>query len=321
MEFPRSLALDAYRKLLLARRAEERIQAEYHKDEMKTPVHLGVGGEAISVGVWLALPPGSSALATYRNHNLYLAMTEDADGFFGELFGRVTGPGKGRAGSMHLAAPGKGLLATSAIVGTTIPVAVGAAFANAYRDSKDLVASFFGEGATDEGVFWESLNFACLKRLRLLFICEDNGLAIHSPASERRGYDSLLDTVKPFRCHADEGDGADLVEVYARTRALLDKMAADPRPGVLRLSYLRFLEHVGVREDFDACYRPRPTEEVRRRQDPLLRFEQSLRAMGFTESELEPVRAAVLRKVDAGVEAARAAPHPRPEDLDSDVFA
>src|SRR3989338_5288085 len=185
-----SLAL--YRKLILTRLAEEKIREEYFKDEMKTPVHLGIGGEAIPVGVCHCLPPRSKTFGTYRNHSLYLAMTEDTDGFFGELYGKVNGPGKGKAGSMHLSFPERDFIATSAVVGTTIPVAVGAALANAYRKSNDVVTFFFGDGAVEEGVFWESLNFACLKNLRVLFVCEDNGLAIHTPAKERQGFQSIL---------------------------------------------------------------------------------------------------------------------------------
>ena len=178
--------LTLYRKLMLARCAEERIRQEYSQDEMKTPVHLGIGQEAIPVGVCAAVPPGTKFFGTYRNHALFLALTEDTDRLFGELYGKLTGTAKGKAGSMHLAAPAEGLLATSAVVGTTIPVAVGVALANQYRQSDGLVVSFFGDGAVEEGVFWESLNFACLKKLRLLFVCEDNGLAIHTPTDQRQ---------------------------------------------------------------------------------------------------------------------------------------
>src|SRR3989344_1652857 len=118
-----SLAL--YRKLILTRLAEEKIREEYFKDEMKTPVHLGVGGEAIPVGVCHCLPAGSKTFGTYRNHSLYLAMTGETDGFFVEMYGKVTGVAKGKAGSMHLSAPEGNLVSTSTVVGTTIPVAVG----------------------------------------------------------------------------------------------------------------------------------------------------------------------------------------------------
>ena len=149
-----------YRKLLLVRQVEEAIRTHYASDDMKTPVHLGIGGEAISVGVCHCLPAKASTFGTYRNHALYLAVTDDTDGFFAELFGKESGPGKGKAGSMHLCRPDCGLMATSAVVATTIPLAVGAALANAYRKDSTPVAVFFGDGAVEEGVFWESVNFA-----------------------------------------------------------------------------------------------------------------------------------------------------------------
>lgn len=313
--------LALYRKLLLARRAEEAIRREYATDEMKTPVHLGIGQEAIPVGVCHALPPGTKTFGTYRNHALFLTVTQDTDRFFGELFGKVTGPGKGKAGSMHLAASEQGLMATSAVVGTTIPLAVGAALANAYRGSHDFVAAFFGDGAVEEGVFWESLNFACLKRLRIVFVCEDNGLAIHTPRSQRQGFRSIPEAVQGFACHVLSGDGSDLPGVIAVTRRLLEQMAADPKPGVLHFTYFRALEHVGPREDFDAGYRVKPEPAALARLDPVARFEEALRAQGCTQSELDAIRTRVDAQINVSVVAGREAPVAPASELFEDVLS
>jgi len=313
--------LGLYRKLLLVRRAEEKIREEYGKDEMKTPVHLGIGQEAIPVGVCHVLPPASKTFGTYRNHALYLAVTQDTDRFFGELYGKVTGAGKGKAGSMHLAAPEHGLLATSAVVASTIPLAVGAALAAQYRGAQDVVASFFGDGAVEEGVFWESLNFACLRRLRILLVCEDNGLAIHAPASQRQGFRSIPEAVQGFQCHVASGDGSDLLEVMALTRHVIARMAEDPKPGVLHLTYCRFLEHVGPREDFDAGYRPRPNDAALAQRDPVGRFESALAGLGWTSQELAEVRRSVDEQIARSVQAAREAPFAPPAELLTDVFS
>lgn len=313
-------ALLLYRKLMLARRAEEKIQEEYFNDEMKTPVHLGIGGEAIPVGVHHCLPEGTKTFGTYRNHALYLATSEDTDGFFAELYGKGSGPGKGKAGSMHLSAPERGLMATSAVVGTTIPLAVGAALANAYRGSSDIVAGFFGDGAVEEGVFWESLNFACLRHLRVLFVCEDNSLAIHTPATERRGFRSMLEAVQGFECHAASGDGSDLVGVVKTTRRMLRLVSEQPRPGFLHFTYLRLLEHVGPREDFDVGYRQRPTPEELERLDPVRRFEKELCKNGCSMEELATVRTVVSEQVNRSLRAAREAVFPPPSDLYTDVL-
>jgi TPP-dependent pyruvate/acetoin dehydrogenase alpha subunit len=317
---PKNDALSLYRKLVLARRAEEKIREEYFKDQMKTPVHLGIGGEAIPIGVCHCLGPGAKTFGTYRNHTLYLAVTGDTDGFFAELYGKATGPGKGKAGSMHLTAPHRGLLATSAVVGTTIPVAVGAALANLYRQVPDVVAVFFGDGAVEEGVFWESLNFACLRRLRVLFVCEDNGLAIHTPASDRRGFRSPAEAVSGFQCHVATGDGTDVEAVITRTRQVLEKMAEQPMPGFLHFTYFRFLEHVGTREDFDAGYRPRPSAGELERLDPVRRYEEALYRGGCSPMELAAVRTAVDAQIQRSVRVAQQAPFPPPSELYTDVL-
>jgi len=314
-------SLGLYRTLLLVRRTEEKVRGEYFTNEMKTPVHLGIGGEAITVGVCHAVPSGTKAFGTYRNHALYLALTGDTDGFFGELYGKVTGVSKGKAGSMHLTSPKHGLMATSAVVGTTIPLAVGAALAHQYRGEPHLAVSFFGDGAVEEGVFWESLNFACLKRLRVLFVCEDNGLAIHTPASERQGFRSIPEVLQGFRCHVFSGDGSDLRGVITATTQMLARMEQDPRPGFLHLTYFRFLEHVGPLEDFDAGYRQKPAPEELARLDPVWRFEQELLLRGVATRQLEAVRTSVDEQLTRSVQAARQAPFALPAELDTDVWA
>lgn len=314
-------SLELYRRLLLSRRAEEKIRDEYARDGMKTPVHLGIGQEAIPVGVCHCLPPDSKTFGTYRNHALFLTVTQDTDRFFAELYGKATGPGKGKAGSMHLAAPEHGLMATSAVVGTTIPVAVGAALANAYRGSDELVAVFFGDGAVEEGVLWESLNFASLRHLRILFICEDNDLAIHTPTKDRQGFRSILEAVRGFRCHVMSADGSDVMSVVEATRQLLARMAQEPQPGFLHATYFRFLEHVGPKEDFDAGYRQRPTAAECQRLDPVVRFEQAMRRNGVSTSELAAIRSAVDAQIDASVRAAQEAPFAAADELWTDVLA
>ncbi len=313
--------LALYRKLFLARAVEERIRREYSKDEMKTPVHLGIGQEAIPVGVLHALPPGSRTFGTYRNHSLYLTVTEETDRFFGELYGKRTGTARGKAGSMHLSAPEQGLMVTSAVVGATIPVAVGAAFAEEYLQSGRWVAVFFGDGAIEEGVFWESLNFACLRKLRILFVCEDNGLAIHTPARQRQGFRSVPEAVAGFDCHGASGDGSGLLEVISLTQSVQRRMQEDPKPGFLHLSCLRFLEHVGPKEDFDAGYRRRPTPEELERLDPLLRFEKEMIRCGAAPAQMEEIRRQVEEQIERSVRLAQEAPFPDPSELERDLFA
>ena len=139
-------------------------------DEMKTPMHLSIGQEAISAAVIESLTRADQVVGTYRSHGIYLAKTLETDKFFAELYGRATGSSKGKAGSMHLSAPDYGYLGSSAIVATHLPLALGAAMANKIKGNDQLVAVFFGDGAIDEGVFFETMNFACLHGLRMIFV-------------------------------------------------------------------------------------------------------------------------------------------------------
>ncbi|MFZ2446833.1 MAG: thiamine pyrophosphate-dependent dehydrogenase E1 component subunit alpha, partial [Syntrophobacteraceae bacterium] len=207
-----------YRKLYLIRAAEDSIRKNYRTDAMKTPMHMSSGEEAICAGVCQALESSDQVLGTYRSHGLYLAKTGETDHFFAEMYGKSTGMAKGKGGSMHLTSPGDGLICTSAIVATTIPVAVGAAFANKSQNNGRLVVVFFGDGAIDEGVFWESLNSACAMKLPVLFVCEDNGYAVHSPVVERHGYDSIADVASKFHCSVFCTESTDAEAIYGVTR-------------------------------------------------------------------------------------------------------
>jgi len=257
-------ALDIYRKLILIRRCQEKIIAEYPKDEIKTPVHLGIGLEGIAVGVTHVMPRNAKSFGQLRNHGQYLALTGETDAYFGELYGKVTGTGAGKAGSMHLCSPEHGLISTSGIVAATVPLAVGAALAAKYRGSDELALAMFGDAAVEEGEYWDCFNFACLHKLRVLLVCEDNDLSIHTSGAERRGHKSIAGVMRGFDCHVFEGDGTDVRAVMALTRTALAAMEREPWPGFLCLKWFRFLEHVGPNTDFHVGYRPRPDEETLR---------------------------------------------------------
>ena len=311
MTLPAPLLADLYEKMLLIRECENRIRREYAGDAMKTPVHLGVGGEAIQAGVLAAAGGGGvKVFGTYRNHGIYLALSADTDGFFGELYGKVTGCAGGKAGSMHLTCPEKGLILTSAVVGTTLPVAVGAAFAHAYQNRNDLVIAFFGDGAVEEGAFWESLNFACLQRLKILFVCEDNGLAIHTPTQERQGFKSIPEAARAFRCEQASAAGHQVESIYAVAADLLQRMESSKMPGFLYAPYYRFMEHVGIQEDYHFNYRTRPDEQTLRNLDPLEHFKSLMPAAGLTPAQLEKIAARVQAKIEASVQKAKDAPLP-----------
>src|SRR5262252_1271798 len=169
-----------YLSLYRIRRVEQEVARVYPTDCIKSPVHLSIGQEAVSVGVCRALQPQDVVFGTYRGHALYLAKGGDLRAMIAELYGKATGCAKGKGGSMHLIDVAAGVFGASAVVGTTIPHAVGYAYALRLRREDRVVLCVFGDGAVDEGVFYESLNFAALKRLPVLFACENNAYAIHT---------------------------------------------------------------------------------------------------------------------------------------------
>src|SRR5438045_1757445 len=206
-----------YRALFRIRRVEEEIARVYATDKIKSPVHLSIGQEAVSVGVCDALEPQDVVFGTYRGHALYLAKGGDLKAMVAELYGKATGCTKGKGGSMHLIDPEAGVMGTSAVVGTTIANAAGYAYALKVRKSDAVVVSFFGDGATEEGVFAETLNFAVLKQLPLLFVCENNGYAIHTHQTRRQGKPDICAKAKAYGLPADRLDGDDVVRPLRRT--------------------------------------------------------------------------------------------------------
>jgi TPP-dependent pyruvate/acetoin dehydrogenase alpha subunit len=316
----KELNLALYKKLYLIRRAEQAIREHYASDAMKTPMHMSTGGEAIAAGVCHALRPADEVIGTYRSHGIYLAKTGETDQFFAEMYGRATGMAKGKAGSMHLTAHKSGMICTSAIVGTTIPVAVGAAYANRQLKKDRVVAVFFGDGAVDEGVFWESLNSACAMKLPVLFVCEDNGFAVHVPKEQRHGYRSITDIVSRFDCEVFTSESTDVEVIYKLTEQAISAMREGSRPSFLYLKYYRYLEHVGVNEDFNQGYRDRKEFERWRAIDPLDLQRKKL-SHWHTEADIKQAEAAIDKQVIESVRRAEQAPFPPPQELYEDVLA
>ena len=314
------LNVELYKKMYLIRRAEEKIQEHYSEDEMKTPMHMSMGGEAIAAGVCHALNPADQVMGTYRSHAVYLAKTGETDDFFAEMYGKVSGIANGKAGSMHLSAPEHGLLCCSAIVASPIPVAMGAAFANQYNNNKEIVAVFFGDGATDAGVFWESLNFACLKELPVIFICEDNGFAVHTRREERHGFPSINKVVSQFNCNAFEEETTDVEIIYNVTRNAVETMKSNNKPSFIRFGYYRYLEHVGVSEDFEAGYRSREDFLRWNRKDPVSIQREKLLQAGVSSEELAEIERVIDDQINKSMQLAKKAGFSNTSELYRGVF-
>ena len=298
-----------YNRLYLIRSAENKIIEHYLEDEMKTPMHMSKGGEAIPVGVLSALGPDDPVTCTYRTHAVYLTKTGNPYTFFKELYGKVGGTADGKAGSMHLVAPDKGLWCSTAIVGTNIPVGLGIAFADKMRCNNRVTAIFFGDGAVDEGVFWESLNIAMLMKLPVLFIYEDNGYAVHSPVAARHSYRKIGDVVRQIVPNFYEDDSNSVEKIYDLTQSAMEFTSASGYPSFLHFHYYRYLEHVGVFPDFDAGYRSEGEACEWYKRDPVA-LQRGIISSFLTDEYVESMEDDIDKSVCQAIEDAKKAEFP-----------
>jgi len=316
----KDLNIELYRKMYLIRISEEKIRELYSEDEMKTPMHMSMGSEAINVGVCQALNKDDQVFGTYRSHALYLAKTENIYNFFAEMYGKDTALLKGKGGSMHLCDPQKGFMGTSAIVASSISVAVGVAFANKIKGNGKVVAVFFGDGAVDEGVFWESMNVASLMQIPVIFVCEDNGLAVHTCAKERRGYDSITRIVEKFNCRVLESDSTDVGEIYNLVSKAVAGVRKKPEPYFMNFKYYRYLEHVGINHDFDAGYRSREEFEKWFKKDPVLLQRLKLLNNSVQEGMIRKIESETSEEIELAIRNAKNAALSGRDELYKGVF-
>ncbi len=305
-----------YRLLRLVRRVEEEVARVYPSDKIKSPVHLAIGQEAIAVGVCDVLNESDVVSGTYRSHAVYLAKGGDVGAMMAEMYGKVTGVARGKGGSMHLIGMDQNILGTSAVVGTTIPVAVGYALALKREGAGRVVAAFLGDGATEEGAFYESLNFAALHKLPVLFVCENNGLAIHAPLSKRWAAMDLCRRVEGFGLPARKLQGDDLLAVRAAAGEAVESIREGAGPVFLECEIYRWREHVGPNEDTHEAYRSADEADRWKARDPMPKL-----AALLSDAEAKAIERDVEAQIAAAVAFAEASPFPDETELLRDVFA
>jgi pyruvate dehydrogenase E1 component alpha subunit len=260
---PAEVARELFRRMLLVRRVEERIQRDYHRREMRSPPHLYMGHEAVAAGVCTALAAGDLAYPYYRSHGWYLAKGGDLKAMIAELHGRETGCSRGWGGSMHLIDLAAGVTGTSAIVGGTIPHAAGAALVMKLRRTGAVVAVSFGDAAVEEGVFHETLNFANLPRRKLpvVFVCENNLYATNTHIRERQAVPGIHQHAQRFGIPGVQVDGNDAAAVWGAARDAVDRARRGEGPSLVECLTYRYYEHCGINEDHELGYRTH--DEVR----------------------------------------------------------
>lgn len=295
---------------LKIRLVEERIVALYPSDRIQSPVHLSIGQEAVAVGTCEALAGGDLVFGSYRGHAFYLARGGDLGAMLAELYGKATGCGGGKAGSMHLAAPEVGFMGASAVVASTIPHAVGAALAARRRSTSQVVVAVFGDGATEEGVYHESLNFAALHHLPVVFLCENNGLAVHSRQEARQAFRIAAHAAAYGIPVTACAHGQDFLAVYETVAAIVARVRREGGPHLVEVITCRYMEHVGIGEDFAAGYRTRAEVDRWRAADPLVQ----------DAARVARYRPRIEREIAAAETFAESSPWPGPEALTAEVI-
>lgn len=308
------LLVALHRDLLKVRLTEELLAERYREQEMRTPAHFGSGQEAVAVGVCSALRADDVVFSHHRCHNHYLAKGGSIYELAAELYGRADGCSGGRGGSVHLTARDQGMIATSAILGEMTAVAVGAALSFAMDRLDRVAVTFFGEGAMDEGSFYEALNYASIKKLPVLFACENNLYATESLLSVRQAPETdLCERVRAFKVNAMRIDGNDVLEVHRTTKEAVEALRRGEGPVFIECMTYRWREHVGPHFDHELnrTYRTREEVEAWMEQCPVTRSEQRLTQWGIaTPAQLDAWRLAMKAEVVDAVERARKAPWP-----------
>lgn len=307
-------------RMLLIRSVEETIGALVESGEVRCPCHLAIGQEAVAVGVATHLTPRDRIFGAHRSHSHYLALGGSPEALLAEVLGKDTGCSGGLGGSMHLREPSIGLVGTVPIVAATIPLAVGAGLAARMDGNGAIAVSFFGDGATEEGVFHESLNLAVMLRAPVLFVCENNLFSSHLHVSLRQPYDSVGRFGAVHGLPTRVVDGNDIVAVESAVAELVAE-ARQGRPVFLEAVTYRWRGHVGHREDIDVGV-GRSDDLVRwKKRDPIARLASALDNADIATID---VVSSLKHRVDVDVrnalERARSAPYPDAARLLDSVY-
>jgi TPP-dependent pyruvate/acetoin dehydrogenase alpha subunit len=318
-------AVDAktmYRDMLRIRLVEERIADLYSEQEMRCPVHLCIGQEATAVGVCAALEQTDYAFGSHRSHGHYLAKGGDLGRFVAELYGKATGCCRGKGGSMHLIDLSVGFLGAVPIVGSTLPIAVGAAFGSTFTKESRVTVVFFGEGATEEGVFQESLVFAALKNLPVVFVCENNLYSVYSSLAVRQSPDRDIQAVAVANgVSAARADGNDVEAVYELAREAVATARRGGGPTLIQLDTYRWREHCGPFYDNDLGYRTAQEFEEWQARCPVETFKDRLLDRGdMRVDEVSTQTAEIEAEIDEAIRFAKESPFPSAEELYADVY-
>ncbi|MFT5011376.1 MAG: TPP-dependent pyruvate/acetoin dehydrogenase alpha subunit [Patiriisocius sp.] len=312
--------MDLHLRMLRIRRFEEEAGKLMEDGKIPGALHLYVGQEAVASGVMQHLSNDDQITSTHRGHGHIIAKGGEFKQMFAELFGRSTGYCKGKGGSMHISNMALGVLGANGIVGGGLTIAVGAAFSNKFRKTKDVAAAFFGDGASNEGSFHEAANMAALFKLPCVFVCENNGYGEYTPQANHQAIVDVADRAAGYGMPGVIVDGMDVIAVHEAAGEAIERARKGKGPTLLECKTYRFYDHVGVR-GMGLTYRTDEELQAWKKRDAISNFEDQLVKMKVTtKKKLENVLAKVNTEIKAGIQFAEDSPYPSPEDLLEDVY-
>jgi TPP-dependent pyruvate/acetoin dehydrogenase alpha subunit len=317
------LRLNLLHEMKRIRAYEEGIATRYHENKMRCPTHLSVGQEAVPAALSQILRKEDLAVSTHRSHAHYLAKGGSGSRMLAEIYGKATGCSGGKGGSMHLVDLSVGFKGSTAIVGNTIPIGVGIGLALKLDHSDNISVVFVGDAAVEEGVFWESVNFAVLKKLPVLFVCENNFYSVYSHLRVRQPLQRQIHRMaEGMGLKIAHGDGNNVEESHALLSELTEHVRRGEGPGFAELVTYRWREHCGPNYDNNLGYRTEKEFQEWKAKDPVAAYEKKLLAERvITDASLKQMNARVEEEVARAFEFAEKSPYPSHAEAFTDIFA
>lgn len=318
-----SLLINLYEQMYRIRAVEEAIADNYPDGKMRCPVHLSIGQEAIPAAFAQVIRVSDFAVSTHRGHAHYLAKGGNLNAMIAEIYGKSTGCAKGKGGSMHLIDLGVNFMGTSAIVGNSVPVGVGLALSAQLKKTNQISCIFLGDGATEEGVFYESVNFAAVRGLPVLFICENNLYSVYSPLSVRQPKGrSIAKMVSAMGVQTAIGDGSDIVSCYEIMRNAVDSVRNTGMPFFLEFSTYRWREHCGHSFDNDIGYRTEEEFLEWQAKDPLNNLSHQLTSADANWlANIDSIKSRINLEIDSAFDFAESSDFPDQSEAYTGVYA
>ena len=305
-----------YYEMLRIRLIEEVLAERYSQQEMRCPVHLCIGQEAVPVGVCSALTPSDMVFGNHRAHGYYLAKGGDLKKMIAEIYGKATGCCGGRGGSMHLIDLDVNFMGSTPIVAGTVPLGLGTALATQLRGKDELTVVFFGDGCFEEGVVHESFNYAALMGLPVIFVCENNGYSVYTNLGSRQPDRPMKKIAEAHGWEVASGNGNDLDQVERISRHAVSRVKANGPPQFLEFETYRWIEHCGPNDDDHLDYRPADEVASWKKKCPVRHMETRLLSEKIiTPENLDSYHRSIMDEIELSFKFALASPFPSPESL------